>query len=136
MIKSLILTLQERLPVKYIFVRWLVLLTTGCIIKSKELALIKFSKLTEKLYENKQISSKVSDQSRLQFEHFINDMAFKNIDEFVSYDPSKCWLNHFYRKCLDKNEKCNTFERTSLKCSSCLTIKLILQEALVSIKKS
>ena len=90
MIKSLILTLQERLPVKYIFVRWLVLLTTGCIIKSKELALIKFSKLTEKLYENKQISSKVSDQSRLQFEHFINDMAFKNIDEFVSYNPSKC----------------------------------------------
>ena len=50
----------------------------------------KFSKLTEKLYDSKQISSKESDWSRVQFEHFINEIAFKNIDKFVSYDPSKC----------------------------------------------
>ena len=49
--------------------------------------MIKFFKLTEKLYD-KQISSEESDRSRVQFEDFINDIAFKNIDEFVSYNLS------------------------------------------------
>ena len=107
MIKSPKLKLQERSPIKYILVWWLVSFTPDCIIKNKELAMTKFSKLTEKLYDNKQISSKESDWSRVQFEHFINEIAFKNIDKFVSYDPSKCWLYHFYQKYLDMNEKHN-----------------------------
>ena len=60
MIQSLVLKLQERSPIKYIFVQLLVSLTSGCIIENKELAMIKFSKLTEKLYNNKQIFSKES----------------------------------------------------------------------------
>ena len=107
MIKSLVLNLQERLRIKYIFVRSLVSLTPGCIIENKELEMIKFPKLTEKLYNNRQISLKESDQSRVQFKHFINDITFKNIDESVSYDCSKCQLGHFYWKYLDKNEKYN-----------------------------
>ena len=67
--------------------------------------MIKFWNLTETLYDNKQISSKESDQLRVQFVHFINGITFKNIDEFVSYGPSKYWLGHFYWKYLDKNEK-------------------------------
>ena len=35
MIKSLILNLQERLPIKYIFVQLLFSLTSGCIIENK-----------------------------------------------------------------------------------------------------
>ena len=45
MIKSLVLKLQERLLIKYIFVRSLVSLTPDCGIKNKEFAMIKFSKL-------------------------------------------------------------------------------------------
>ena len=50
--------------------------------------MIKFFKLTKKLYDNKQISSEESDRSRVRFEDFINDIAFKNIDEFVRYNLS------------------------------------------------
>ena len=71
MIKSLVLKLQERSPIKYIFAQLLVSLTHGCVIEKKDLTMIKFSKLTEKLYDNKHISSKESDQSRVQFEHWI-----------------------------------------------------------------
>lgn len=50
--------------------------------------MIKFFKLTKKLYDNKQISSEESDRSRVRLEDFINDIAFKNIDEFVRYNLS------------------------------------------------
>ena len=50
--------------------------------------MIKFFKLTKKLYDNNQISSEESDRSRVRFEDFINDIAFKNIDEFVRYNLS------------------------------------------------
>ena len=77
MIKSLILKLQERLPIKFIFVQSLFSLTPGCIIENKKFAMIKFSKLAEKLYDNKQILLKEFDQWRVQFEQFINDITFK-----------------------------------------------------------
>ena len=89
--------------------------TPGCIIENKELAMIKFSKLTEKLYDSKQISSKESD-SRVQFEHFINGLAFLRSLKMLTRSKIKT--------------------KIKVKLSPYLMVKLIMKGALVSKKKS
>ena len=44
-----------------------------------------------------------------------HDITFKNIDEFVSYDPSKCRLDYFYWKYQDKNKKNNYLWKITIK---------------------
>ena len=52
-------------------------------------AISKFTKVVDKLYENKHLTSKESDNAKLQYAEFVSDVASRYQEEFVGFDMSK-----------------------------------------------
>ena len=59
-------------------------ITLTNLINEKNECILKFSKIVEKLYQRKLLASKEADDSKLQFEEFIDNVARCNSDKFLS----------------------------------------------------
>ena len=66
------------------------------LINEKDECILKFSKIVEKLYQRKLLSSKEADDSKLQFEEFIDNVVKCNSDTFLSFNIYSSSLDAFY----------------------------------------
>ena len=66
------------------------------LINEKDEYILKFSKIVEKLYQRKLLPSKEADDSKLQFEEFIDHVVKGNSDKFLSFSICSSSLNAFY----------------------------------------
>lgn len=99
LIKGILMKLQERSPLKYMFVRSL-----SCLIPKNILekgGTEKFERIADKLYALKQIDSKEADHAKLQMEDFIANVANVHREEFINFNVSEIRLDHFYKKYLE-----------------------------------
>ena len=102
MLKKAVLKLQERSPLKYVFV----FLIPRNMVNNKADAIIMFTKVIDKLYENKHLASKESDNAKLQYEEFINDMVSRYQKDFFDFGMSNDCLDHLFGKFLNSFDKC------------------------------
>ena len=65
----------------------------------------KFSKIVEKLYQRMLLPSKEADDSKLQFEEFIDSVVKCNSDKFLSFNICSSSLDAFYGQWLHRNPK-------------------------------
>ena len=75
------------------------------LINEKDECILKFSKIVEKLYQRKLLPSKEADDSKLQFEEFIDNVVKCNSDKFFSFNICSSSLDAFYRQWLHRNSK-------------------------------
>ena len=54
-----------------------------------------FIKVIDKLYENKHLASKESNNAKLQYEEFMNDVVSRYQESFLDFDMSNDCLDHF-----------------------------------------
>ena len=80
-LKNAVLKMQEQYPFKYIFVCSLARLIPHNMVNNKADATSIFTKVIDKLHENKHLALKQSDNVKLQYEEFINnEMVIKNLE--------------------------------------------------------
>lgn len=105
MLKNLVQKLQERCPLKYIFVRSLSSLVPKNMVNNKDKVVVMFAKVIDKLYENKHLSANESDKAKLQYEEFLKDIVTRHQEKFVEFDMNKDRLDHFFQKFMDDQYK-------------------------------
>ena len=66
------------------------------LINEKDEYILKFSKIVEKLYQRMLLPSKEADDSKLQFEEFIDNVVKGNSDKFLSFNICSSSLSAFY----------------------------------------
>ena len=66
---------------------------------------MKFNKIVDKLFMNKHLNVKDSDDAKLQFEDFVTNIGRQHHDEFLNFDFVSHRLDDFYAKYLHKNDK-------------------------------
>ena len=99
-VKGIVEKLQERSPLKHLFVRSLSSLVPKNMIESKNCP-SKFEKVVDKLYTANHINSKGLDNAKLHLQEFISSTAKIHKDKFDSR------LDHFYREYL---KSCNKYK--------------------------
>ena len=99
--KNTVLKLQERSPLKYVFV----FLIPRNIVNNQANAISMFRKVIDKLYENKHLAPKESDNTKLQYEEFINDVVSRCQEDFLDFDMSNDCLDHFFGTFLNISNK-------------------------------
>ena len=95
-VKGIVEKLQERSPLKFVFVRSLSSLVPKNMIESKNCS-SKFEKVVDKLYMANHINSKEADGAKLQLEEFISSTAKVHRDQFLGFSLADNRLDHFYR---------------------------------------
>ena len=65
------------------------------LINEKDECILKFSKIVEKLYQRKLLPPKEVNDSKLQFGEFIDNVAKRNSDKFLSFNICSSSLIHF-----------------------------------------
>ena len=95
-LKNTVIKLQERSTLKCGFVYSLPSLVPKYMAGSKVVAISKFTKVVKKFYENKYLTFKESDNTKLQYEKFMNHIASRYQEEFVSFDMSNDQVDHFF----------------------------------------
>ena len=60
---------------------------------------------SSKLYDNKHLSSKKSDNAKLQYEEFINDVVIRYQEDFLNFDMANNRLDQFFGKFLNSLDK-------------------------------
>ena len=99
LVKGIVGKLQERCPLKQLFVRSLSSLIPKNMVENKN-CISKFEKVVDKLYTFNQINSKEADNAKLQLEMFISDMVTIHQEEFLNFNYAENRLDHFYGKYL------------------------------------
>ena len=64
-----------------------------------------FTRIINKLYDNKHSLSKQSDNVKLQYNQFINDVASRNQKGFLNFHMANVCLNQFFGKFLKSLDK-------------------------------
>ena len=64
-----------------------------------------FTSIINKLYDNKHSLSKESDNAKLQYNGFINDVASRNQEDFLNFRMANVCLNQFFAKFLNSLDK-------------------------------
>ena len=64
-----------------------------------------FTKVIDKLYENKHLASKESNNAKLQYEEFINDVVSRYQEDFLDFGMSNDGVAHFFGKFLTSSNR-------------------------------
>ena len=73
MVKTNLLKLQERSPLKYLIVRFSSCLVPHRIANESESVIVSLIKFVDKLLKYKQLNNKETDEDKLQFEEFVTN---------------------------------------------------------------
>ena len=68
MVKTIVLKLQERSPLKYLIVRCSSCLVPRSIVNESESVILQFNKVVDKLFKHQQLNNKEAEEAKLQFE--------------------------------------------------------------------
>ena len=96
MVKTIVLKLQERSPLKYLIVRCSSCLVPRSIVNESESFNLQFNKVVDKLFKHQQLNNKEADEAKLQFEELI-----------VLMYPCNVWINfmvNFFTKISSTNQ--------------------------------
>ena len=104
-IQSILKKLKENSPLNFNLVRNAACLVPLNIIQKKNISVSKFGKLVTSLYECKHINAEEADQSKDQFESFVDSEAKKSAEEFSKYDMVNDHLDKFLGQWFFRNEK-------------------------------
>ena len=104
-IQSILKKPKENSPLNYNLVRNAVCLVPLNIIRKKNMSVSKSGKLIISLYECKHINAEEADQSKDQFESFVDSEAKKIAEEFSKYDMVNDRLDKFSGRLFFRNEK-------------------------------
>ena len=85
-IQSILKKLREKSPLNFNLVRNAACLVTLNIIQKRNISVSKFGKLVTNLYVCKHINAEEADQSKDQFESFVDSEAKKSAEAFSKYD--------------------------------------------------
>ena len=105
MLKNIMLEMLERSPLKYILVRSLSSLNPKNMVNYKADSTKMFTRVMDKLYDNKHLSSKESDNAKLQYEEFISDVVSRYQEDFLNFDMANDRLDQFFGKFLNSLDK-------------------------------
>ena len=97
-LSSLLSHLIEKSPLKYSFLRLTASLNPNILAdkSKKELNILRFSKLLEKLVSNERISVKEGDEANHQYLELVNDVIPRHEEKFLSFNKFKDRLDSFY----------------------------------------
>ena len=104
MVKTIVLKLQERSPLKYLIVRCSSCLVPRSIVNESESFNLQFNKVVDKLFKHQQLNNEV-DEAKLQFEEFVTIYVPRHSDKFNSFNVSMQCLDKFYGEFLCKNQQ-------------------------------
>ena len=93
--------MQERPPLKYILLCSLSSLNPKNMVNIKADSIKMFTRVIDKLYDNKHLSSKESDNAKLHYEEFINDVVSRYQEYFLNFDMANDCLDQFFGKFLN-----------------------------------
>ena len=94
-LSEMVAKIIERSPLKSSFVRCTSFLVPQKMVLNKDLAKLRFKKLSQKLLDLKQVKSKQCDNAQAQLLEFMDSVKV-NQAEFGSYDRKLCRLDEFY----------------------------------------
>ena len=100
-VKGIAEKLQERAPLKDLFVQSLSTFVQKNMIESKNCP-SKFEKDVDKIYTANHINSKKADNAKLQLEEFISNTTKIHKDKFLDFRFADNRLNQFHRKYLKR----------------------------------
>ena len=103
MVKTIVLKLQERSPLKYLIVRCSSCLVPRSIVNESESFNLQFNKVVDKLFKH-QLNNE-ADEAKLQFEEFVTIYVPRHSDKFNSFNVSMQCLDKFYGEFLHKNQQ-------------------------------
>ena len=104
MVKTILLKLQERCPLKYLIVCCSSCLVPRSIVNESESIILRFNKVLDKLFKHQQLNNKEADEAKLQFEEFVMNYVLQHSDKFNSFNESMQHLDKFYSEFLHKNQ--------------------------------
>ena len=104
MVKTIVLKLQERSPLKYLIVRCSSCLVPRSIVNESESFNLQFNKVVDKLFKHQQLNNE-ADEAKLQFEEFVTIYVPRHSDKFNSFNVSMQCLDKFYGEFLCKNQQ-------------------------------
>ena len=105
MLKNVVLKMQEKSPLKYILVCSLSSVNPKNMVNNKADSIKMFTRAIDKLYDNKHLSSKESDNAKLQYEEFISDVVSRYNEDFLNFDIANDRPDRFFGKFLDSLDK-------------------------------
>ena len=105
MVKTIVLKLQERSPLKYLIVRCSSCLVPRSIVNESESFNLQFNKVVDKLFKHQQLNNKEADEAKLQFEKFVTNYVPQHSNKFNSFNVSMQHLDKFYGEFLHKNQQ-------------------------------
>ena len=108
MLKTIVLKLQERSPLKYLIVRCSSCLVPRSIVNESESIILQFIKVVDKLFKHQQLNNREADEAKLQFDEFVTNYAPQHSDKFNSFNVSMQRLDRFYGEFLHKNQHYNS----------------------------
>ena len=75
MVKTIVLKLQERSPLKYLIVRCSSCLVPCSIVNESESVILQFNKVADKLIKHQQLNNKEADEAKLQSEEYVINLC-------------------------------------------------------------
>ena len=96
MVKTIVLKLQERSPLKYLIVRCSSCLVPRSIVNESESVILQFNKVVDKLFKQQQLKNKEAGEAKLQFKEFVTNYVPQHSDKFNSLNVSMQRLDKFY----------------------------------------
>ena len=108
-IQSILKKLKEKSPLNFNLVRNAAFLVPLNIVQKKNISVSKFGKLATSSYDCKHINAEEADQSKDQFESFVDSEAKKSVEEFSKYDMVNDRLDKFFGRWFFRNEKYTSF---------------------------
>ena len=96
MVKTIVLKLQERSPLKYLIARCSSCLVPRSIVNESESVILQFNKVVDNLFKQQQLKNKEAGEAKLQFEEFVTNYVPQHSDKFNSLNVSMQRLDKFY----------------------------------------
>ena len=75
MVKTIVLKLQERSPLKYLIVRCSSCLVPCSIVNESESVILQFNKVADKLIKHQQLNNQEADEAKLQSEEYVINLC-------------------------------------------------------------
>ena len=75
MVKTIVLKLQARSPLKYLIVRCSSCLVPCSIVNESESVILQFNKVADKLIKHQQLNNKEADEAKLQSEEYVINLC-------------------------------------------------------------
>ena len=75
MVKTIVLKLQERSPLKYLIVRFSFCLVPCSIVNESESVILQSNKVVDKLIKHQQLNNKEADEAKLQSEEYVINLC-------------------------------------------------------------